>query len=114
MRNIDMEVRLSDAFANRFHAIDPRLGELRRVCSVPLVVSAPGTIVEKALADCWAKGTFDNPIDSLDYHFAMHGAGRTLWEHMYEAARFFEKYSNEARWGRISSPLAERQRFHRG
>jgi len=95
-----MEVKLSHAFASRLHAIDPRLAELRRICSAPLVVSARGTVVERALAECWAKGTFDNPVDSLDYHFAIHGAGRTLWEYTYEAARFFQKYSGEARWGR--------------
>jgi hypothetical protein len=64
------------------------------------VVSARGTVVEKAIADCWAKGTFDSPVDSLDYHFAIHGAGRTLRDYTYEAARFFEKHRRRAIWGR--------------
>jgi hypothetical protein len=96
---LDMEVRLTGMFASRLRTLDPKLAE-QCTCSTPLMVSARGTVVEKAIADCWAKGTFDNPVDSLDYHFAIHGAGRTLREYTSEAARFFERYQREAIWSR--------------
>jgi hypothetical protein len=65
-----------------------------------MVAASNGTIVEKAVADCWAKGTFASPVESLEHHFTKHGAGRTLREYTYEAARFFDKYRHEAQWGR--------------
>jgi hypothetical protein len=106
-RKLDMEVKLSHAFAARLQAINPAVEDWRPTPAAVLVVSARGVVVEKAVADCWAKGTFDTPADSLAYHFVRHGAGRTLRQYTYDAARFFEKYKHEARWGRWNHRWAE-------
>jgi hypothetical protein len=78
------------------------------------VSSSTGIVVEKGVADCWAKGTFDNPVESLDHHFGKHGAARTLREYTYEAARFFEQHHHEAQWGRWNPRWPEAFQLKKG
>ncbi len=63
-------------------------------------MSPGGTVVERSVADRWAKGTFDNIVDSLEYHFAKHGGGRSLRQYTDDASRFFEQYRGQAQWGK--------------
>jgi hypothetical protein len=64
------------------------------------IVSAKGTAVEGAIADRWAKGTFGNVVDSMEYHFAKHGGGRTLQQYTDDAVRFFQQNKGQAQWGK--------------
>lgn len=64
------------------------------------LVSPRGTVVERAIVDRWAKGTFGNVVDSIEYHFSKHGGGRSLQEYTDDAVRFFEQNKGQAQWGR--------------
>ena len=64
------------------------------------IVSPKGTAVERAIAARWAKGTFGNVVDSIEYHFAKHGGGRTLQQYTDDAVRFFEQNKGQAEWGK--------------
>ena len=63
------------------------------------IVSPKGTAVESAIAAKWGKGTFENVVDSLEYHFTKHGAGRSLQQYTDDALQFFEKNKGQAEWG---------------
>lgn len=63
-------------------------------------VSLRGAIAEKSVADSWAKGTFPNPVDSLEHHFKKHGNGRTRWQYTFDALRFFSEHNEKAQWGK--------------
>jgi hypothetical protein len=65
-----------------------------------VVVSSKGTALEKALADRWAKGTFKSVPDSVEYHLAKHGSGRTLSQYTEDATRFFQENKGQAQWGK--------------
>ena len=73
-----MEVQLSHSFAERIRAVDPECEDLDEASPALLLVSSRGIVVERSVADSWAKGTFANPVDSLERHFVKHGGGRTL------------------------------------
>jgi RHS repeat-associated protein len=66
------------------------------------IVSPSGTVVEKAIVDKWARGTFENVVDSMEYHFGKHGSGRTLEQYTDDALGFFEQNRGEAQWGKWS------------
>lgn len=53
------------------------------------IVSPSGTIVDEAIVSRWADGTFGNTVDSIDYHFNVHGAGRTPWQYTDDACVSF-------------------------
>jgi RHS repeat-associated protein len=63
------------------------------------IVSSSGSAVESSLASRWAQGTFGNVVKSMEYHFAKHGAGRTLKQYTDDAAAFFAKNKGQAQWG---------------
>jgi hypothetical protein len=109
-----MEVRLSSIFVERVRAMNPLRADRRRNFPSSLLISPRGIIVEKNVADCWAKGTFANPIDSLDYHFRKHGRGRTREHYTYDALRFFRENHQEAQWGRWNHDWPEAFRLKIG
>jgi len=73
-----MEVRLSHSFAERIRAVDPEHADVCNAALPVMLVSPKGAVVEKTVADSWAKGSFDNAVDSLEYHFVKHGGGRRI------------------------------------
>jgi hypothetical protein len=95
-----MEVRLSGWFDERIRAVDPARVDTASMRAALMLVSLRGAIAEKSVADSWAKGTFPNPVDSLEYHFNTHGNGRTRWEYTFDALRFFYEYKEKAQWGK--------------
>ena len=68
-----MQVQLSRSFAERMKAIASGYEDTDEYASCLLVVSAWGVVVEKSVADSWAKGTFASPVDSLERHFEARG-----------------------------------------
>jgi hypothetical protein len=95
-----MEVRLSSSFADRIRAVDPAHAASCSAALLLMLVSPKGVIVEKTVADSWAKGTFENAVDSLEYHFRKHGGGRTRQQYTFDALRFFHKHKESAQWGK--------------
>lgn len=91
-----MEVRLSRSFDERIRAVDPDVGALPPV----LAVSSQGIVVEKSVLDSWAKGSFESPAHSLEYHFLKHGRGRTRQQYTFDALRFFIEHKQQAQWGK--------------
>ena len=45
----------------------------------------------------WYRSTFNSVADSMDYHMAEHGNGRTVMEYTSDAMEFFQLYKNEAK-----------------
>jgi len=91
-----MEVRLSRSFEERISAVDPCLSSP----TVVLAVSSRGIVVEKSVLDSWAKGSFESPVHSLEYHFLKHGRGRTRLQYTFDALQFFSEYRQQTQWGR--------------
>ena len=79
-----MEVRLARFFDERIRAVDPA-SLAASSASLGLLVASQGTVVEKSIADSWAKGTFAKAVLSLEHHFEKHGAGRTLKQYTFDA-----------------------------
>lgn len=75
-------------------------GAILREAEVAANVPSRGTAIEKAVADRWAKGTFNSVADSIEYHFSKHGNGRTLQQYTEDAVRFFQENKGQAQWGR--------------
>jgi hypothetical protein len=48
----------------------------------------------------WARGTFPSEAESMEAHFAKHGAGRSLTQYTDDAARFWETNRGQAQWGK--------------
>jgi hypothetical protein len=61
------------------------LGEVALECTV-----APNS-AGKYLADNWHQGTFPNRMQSVRYHLAKHGKGRTAQQYTQDAMDFFHK-----------------------
>ena len=102
-----MHVQLSRSFAERMKAIALGYEDPDGVAPCLLVVSARGVVVEKSVADSWAKGTFASPVDSLERHFEKHAAGRTRQQYTCDALRFFEENQHLAQWGRWNPNWSE-------
>jgi len=94
------ETLLESAFAYGQTAVDNAYATRGGETAARFIVSPRGTAVEKAIADRWAKGTFGNVVDSLEYHFGKHGAGRTLQQYTDDAAKFFQQNKGQAQWGK--------------
>lgn len=109
-----MQIQLSRSFADRMKVIDPGCEDAGEDTPCLLVVSARGVVVEKSVADSWAKGTFASPVDSLERHFEKHGAGRTRRQYTFDALRFFEEHRHEAKWGRWNPNWSEAFRLKIG
>ena len=60
------------------------------VCKKPAPGNAPRRTA-KYLADNWHKGTFPNRMQSVRYHLAKHGKGRSAQRYTQDAMDFFQK-----------------------
>jgi RHS repeat-associated protein len=78
------------------------------------IVSSSGAVVDEAIVGRWAQGTFRNSADSLEYHFAKHGAGRSLQQYTDDAAGFFETNRGQAEWGKWNQNWQESFRLKVG
>jgi len=78
------------------------------------IVSSSGVAVDAAIAGRWAQGTFGNVVGLIEYHFAKHGAGRTIQQYTDDAARFFERYRDQAQWGKWNPNWQESFRLRVG
>jgi len=109
-----MEFQVSSGFFERMGRVDAAhaLDGLRS--REALVVSPRGTVVEKSVIDSWAKGTFLNPVDSLEHHFAKHARGRTRRQYTLDALRFFSEHKDKAEWGRWNPSWSEAFRIKVG
>jgi hypothetical protein len=56
-------------------------------------------VIETAITRHWAQGTFGNVTSSIEYHYAKHGAGRTVAKYTDDAVEFFQKHKGQAQWG---------------
>jgi hypothetical protein len=109
-----MEVRLSRFFDERIRAVDPASRGTGGAPSVVLLAASQGMVVEKSIADSWAKGTFPNVVLSLEHHFEKHGRGRTLEQYTFDALRFFDEHKDKAQWGRWKADWSESFRLKIG
>ena len=64
-----MIVRFSPYFEARIIAVSPEHAGCSRDVPHVLLVSRSGAVVEKLVADSWAKGSFKSSVDSLECHF---------------------------------------------
>jgi hypothetical protein len=55
------------------------------------LVSKKGTAVDTQTANQWHKGTFNSNVDSMEYHLAKHGNGRTIQQYTKDATDFFSQ-----------------------
>jgi hypothetical protein len=94
-----MDVRLTERFDERCRAVDPAFAATHEARSL-LLVSSKGTAVEKGVLDNWAKGSFETPMRSLEYHFGKHGSGRTRQQYTFDALQFFRENKDRAQWGK--------------
>jgi hypothetical protein len=98
-RQRGLENQLIISAANGLIAIGVA-GAIPREAEVAANVSSKGVAIEKAVADRWAKGTFNSVADSIEYHFSKHGNGRTLQQYTQDAVRFFQENKAQAQWGK--------------
>lgn len=109
-----MEIQISSGFLERMGRFDPVRVRDCAGLRVALVVSQRGTAVEKSVIDSWAKGTFQNPMGCLEYHFVKHGKGRTHQQYTLDALRFFREHKDKAEWGRWNPSWSEAFRIKLG
>jgi hypothetical protein len=50
--------------------------------------------------NAWDKGTFPAKLDTILYHFAKHGSGKTLAQYTADALEFWSGNKASAKWGK--------------
>jgi hypothetical protein len=66
--------------------------------AIALATRSPGRVADRSaqaagkyLNASWHKGTFPNKLQSVEYHLAKHGKGRSATQYTKDAMNFFEK-----------------------
>lgn len=59
--------------------------------NIDFITSPSGVAVPRYIADQWHRGTFDNVVDSMEYHLGKHGKGRTLQQYTIDAMNFYRQ-----------------------